>query len=561
MRGNRLSAEIRSYVTLLITPVVFMFRRYRETAHSFYVSMSAMRRIGFVALNIFLSVYISTVLNGSADFSSSVKTLLAGFVFTTIVMFNLIILLCAMCRKTGIPVKPAENGAGGVPSKLRFETWFLFFSVQFIVLFLSLLANFPGAVSPDTESQWRQVQSFTFNDWHPVIHTLFIWLATRIINHYAFVVFMQIIVFSVGVGCLVATLEAWGFSKTILLITGAFIILNPYTHNIMMYAWKDLAFTILTAYISAMMINVYMSGGIWLRKYKNVIFLSLLLAIAGKIRHNGIFFTVPLICFMPFFYFKSTKKALLCPLLTIAVMLVIRYPLYSALNVEFPDNTVRESVGVPMTIMGDVMIKSPETLTPETKAFLNRIASDEEWRRTYRSGNYNSIKFVSKASGIVDSVPVSQLIRMTKDTIRNSKRDALVAVRNLTAIVWELDGRINMINVPRAAGSNTNVIKRLLNYGFKTYDALIAGVIPLIVAFTKIGWLMLALLLAGIRAYSRNGIYVLLLVVPSVAYNLGTMFLLCGKDIRFFHFNVVITLPLILVLLANKDGHYSGRVR
>jgi hypothetical protein len=64
---------------------------------------------------------------------------------------------------------------------------------------------------------------------------------------------------------------------------------------------------------------------------------------------------------------------------------------------------------------------------------------------------------------------------------------------------------------------------------------------------------MFALLIFGILSFYRNGIKALFIVVPSIAYNLGTMLLLCGNiDVRFFHFNVVITLPLVLVLLAKQ---------
>jgi hypothetical protein len=78
---------------------------------------------------------------------------------------------------------------------------------------------------------------------------------------------------------------------------------------------------------------------------------------------------------------------------------------------------------------------------------------------------------------------------------------------------------------------------------------------PLAYAWTRTGWCMLALMLFGIVSFSRNGASALLLVVPSAAYNLGTMLLLCGADIRFFHFNVVITLPLVLALLSKRDDH------
>ncbi len=70
---------------------------------------------------------------------------------------------------------------------------------------------------------------------------------------------------------------------------------------------------------------------------------------------------------------------------------------------------------------------------------------------------------------------------------------------------------------------------------------------------TSIGLHMLLLLLAGVYSVNCNlGTKSLFLILPSIAYNFGTMLLLCGPDYRFFHFNAVITLPLLIALLSKK---------
>jgi hypothetical protein len=458
-----------------------------------------------------------------------------------------LIFLCASCENIYVANKPSGR-------KIKYETVILFSSICLLVLSLSLLANFPGAKSPDTETQWQQVQQFNFNDWHPVIHTLFIWLASRIINHYAFVVFAQITAFSIGVGLLIATMEKWGFSKKILLVAGSFIILNPYTQNIMMFAWKDLALTVCLTYVSIMMIEIYMSNGLWLKKWRNLLFFIFFTGIASKIRHNGIFFTLPLVC-CSMLYFRNNKKVILCPIGTILIILCIRYPVYSALNVEFPKQVLGESVGIPMTIMGDIMVKNPQALPPDVKTFLNRIAADDEWKQKYSPGNYNTIKFTSNASSIIAETTPKDFFRLSLDAIKSSKGVALTAVRDVTAIVWKIDGNIDMIGVPNSANSNNNIIKRISSYIFLAYNKIIISFYPAACMFSKIGWHMLALMLVGILSFYRNTANCLILVAPSVAYNIGTMLLLAGKDIRFFHFNVVITFPLLLVLLAKRENH------
>jgi hypothetical protein len=380
---------------------------------------------------------------------------------------------------------------------------------------------------PDNEIQWKQVQTFIFNDWHPVALTLLIWLVTRLVNHYGFVFFVQISVFSIGVGYLIATLESWGFSKKWLLISGLVIAINPYTWEIMMYVWKDITFTILLTYITIMLINIYFSNGAWFNKFSNIISFSITVALASMVRHNGIFFTVPLLILALVFYFRQSRRVLIAVLSTLLVVFLVKIPLYSALNVEFPHNTYIESVGIPMIIMGDVLVKNPDALSPETKAFLNSIATDEEWRSFYSPGSFNSIKwrffavpgFYQFNFDVIETIPVNQFIKMTLHTIKRGRHEAFHAFCDVTAIVWKL-----------------------------TFNRDLS---------VKTGWFILALLLAGVLALSKKDTTILLLVIPILMYDFGTMLLLSGPDARFFHFNVVITLPIVLVLLSKKETYHN----
>jgi hypothetical protein len=554
MKINNITSEIRDYANIILaifTKISGVFEK--KYVNVLYEKLPPQRRPMFVFLHVFLTVYITFVLTAPLYSSFSPLIICIDFFIASFIVYFMLIFFCLGFENVFIANRPSGK-------EIRPETVILFSSICLLVLSLSLLANFPGAKSPDTESQWQQVQQFDFNDWHPVIHTLFIWLASRVINHYAFVIFAQITTFSIGVGLLIAVLEKWGFSRKILLLTGGFIFLNPYTQNIMMFAWKDLALTICLTFISTMTIEIYMSNGLWLKKWRNLLFFIVLTGIASKIRHNGIFFTLPLVVLCFIFFFRGNKKTMLCPIGTVLIILFIRYPLYSILNVKFPKQVLRESVGIPMTIMGDIMVKNSQELPPNVKIFLNEIATDDEWKRKYSPGDYNSIKFSSNASSVINEMPPKEFFRLSLDAIKPSKMVALTAVRDATAIVWQIGGNINMFGVTNSANPGSNIIKRMLNYIFRGYNAVIRSIYPIACVFSKTGWYMLVLMLIGILSFYKDTVTCLILVVPSVAYNIGTMLLLAGKDIRFFHFNVVITLPLLLALLAEKKN-CTGQTR
>ena len=73
-------------------------------------------------------------------------------------------------------------------------------ALALFVLGFAFLGCYPGGVSYDAANQWEQAQSGQFNNWHPVFHTLLIWLVTRVYNHYGFAVLAQIRVLLAGAG-------------------------------------------------------------------------------------------------------------------------------------------------------------------------------------------------------------------------------------------------------------------------------------------------------------------------------------------------------------------------
>ncbi|MDR0673529.1 MAG: hypothetical protein LBF93_07700 [Zoogloeaceae bacterium] len=554
MKNNVLTKELAEYWTIIGGFAAWINAALKHFSHDikggFYTGLRKGQRRLFVLYNLFLSAYSVFVIYISHSemlFASERKTYFVFFfsILLFLFVYNLIVFICSRYRSAVI-------SATGKKSTLKKETVLLFGGACFFILLVSFVASFPGGISPDTENQWLQVHNGRFDDWHPVIHTLLIWLVTRIIDHYAFVCFVQITVFSIGVGLLIATLESWGFGRKHVLTAGLFIILNPYTMNIMMYLWKDSALTVLIVFIAIMMINIYFSQGAWFSKWRNAMLFALAVGLASIVRHNGFFFTLPLSVLVLFLYSRQTIKAPAAVVLTMAFVFLVKVPLYSALNVTYPHNFYQESVGIPMTILGDALIKKSHALPPKAKEFLNTLATDEEWRKNYVPGNYNSIKFTFNASDRIKAVPPRIFLKWVLQTYTNAKRESFSAVCNVTDIVWKIErGGSGFITPPPAYANN--IISRALHIGFIGYFVFCLMIPVISWLFTNTGLLMLLLLLGGIFSLRRNGANALFLLVPSVCYNLGTMLLLCGPDVRFFHFNVVITLPLLFVLLAERN--------
>jgi hypothetical protein len=211
-KNNALMRELRLYSTIIsdFTIKIFSVRKhFNQKKSEFYAGMEREQKPWFVFCNFFLSAYITFVFY-IADFTcllperNKVITISFGSILVFLFVYNLITFICIKYNAKVISLLISDEKMA-----IKKETVVLYSSLCLIILLTALAASFPGGISSDTEYQWAQVRHFDFHDHHPVIHTLLIWLVTRIIHHYAFVVFVQIFLFSIGVGYLIATMESW----------------------------------------------------------------------------------------------------------------------------------------------------------------------------------------------------------------------------------------------------------------------------------------------------------------------------------------------------------------
>jgi hypothetical protein len=357
-------------------------------------------------------------------------------------------------------------------------------------------------------------------------------LVTRVVNHYAFFIFFQISLFSIAVGYLIATLQAWGVRKIILLALLLVISLNRETMGILMFAWKDSFMTVLITFLCPMMINIFLSKGEYLSKFKNIFFFAIIVALTTVVRHNGFFFTMPLLFLVFVFYIRKNFKVLYACVLSLLFVFLIKVPLYSTLKITYPNNTYVEAIGVPMTIMCDLYKRSPEHVPTEVKLFLENSFGTEKWNN-YVLANYNSIKFTrNNLENTIKDVPIEDFAKMTISSIKAAPKTAFLSFVGLTDFIWGFT---------------------LAKYSYISYPL---SQMPIFYYFiNRLGVIMMLFLFVGLLSLSsKNGVLSLILIVPSVVHNALTMLLLCGEDHRFFHFNVVITFPLIIALLICKNN-------
>lgn len=423
-------------------------------------------------------------------------------------------------------------------------------ALALLVLGFAFLSCYPGGVSYDAANQWQQAQSGQFNNWHPVFHTLLIWLVTRVYQHYGFVVLVQIAGFSLALGYAAAAVRRTGAPRWLCLSCASLAALMEPVRNTMMYVGKDNAMTIGCLLLFGQTVQLTRTRGAWLSKIRNALCFGLALAFTTLVRQNGFLLTLPLGALAIGCYFRRQKKGILAgALCCLGCLVLIQGGLYSQLDIVYPDNTLEEAVGLPMTLLCNARQQEPGLLDGETRAFLDSLADEEGWQNTYRRSDYNSIKFTFFREKI-QSRTAAELLSMAARTAAADPRLAFETFNEVTGLVWDVSGQDR--SYQRVTNSGDLDIAQKVSHPVHAVGQAVTEFLSAPLEFLPLRWLsrntgaqLLLLLLATLWALYHGGTERLLPVLPLLCYCLATMLLLCGQDARFFSFAAALT-PLTL---------------
>ncbi len=528
---------------------------YSENKKQTVSGFNGVEKFLFNAFHLLLSLYITLTQFSLVIFDLIPHVLLAILsLFLFFAVYIGLFYLCDLIGKISVYYTPERK-------KFDFKFALVIFVVVEAVVLLVFLSEFPGTTNTDLESQWKQVQTLEMDDWHPAIHTMTMLLITTVVDSYSAVIFTQFVLFGVGVSYLLATLEVWGISRKILYVILALTVINQNNHVILTIALKDTALSLTLLFLATHLINIYLSEGEWLKRKLNIFGFSLLLAYATLVRHNALLFTFSALVVLLIMFVKQRKQVICCVVITLALIGLVRGPLYSAFEVKTLEHqTSSEIIGLPMTVLGDIMVTNANALSPEAKEFLNLATSDQGWIDLYEKGSFNSIKFSNEVVQAWLYTDALDITRMAAQSSLNATTIAANAAIELTDMVWKTtdvpEGRLTFDTFSKSHEIVTSHAKLPEAVGLTAqnlYSALFAF-IPNFVqeALSFVGTHFLLIMVFGFFACKQKGMKALILVLPVILYNIGTMAVLCGNDYRFFHFNILLSAPFIVVFLAKQ---------
>lgn len=305
--------------------------------------------------------------------------------------------LSAAMYVLGSKQRPARGPAPACSEKADRRAFLLAAGFSLSVSLVYLLAFFPGGFSSDTTTQWHQLRGeLPLSDWHPALHTMLLWLTTRICDHPAFVLLLQGVAYACAVGYAAMSMHKRRVPKVFILLAALYLSANPAISNIMAFPWKDCAFAIAALFLGTALFEIHCSRGEWLRDKMHVLFLALLLALCAILRHNGVALSLAAGLWLVISVPALKKRAAFCVVLAAACFALIKGPLYGAAGVEKNATPLDETIGLPMTVLSHVYVGAPDSLSDETRAFLETMAPRETYVKHHRTGDWNETKwFVS----------------------------------------------------------------------------------------------------------------------------------------------------------------------
>ncbi|MCR5670105.1 MAG: DUF6020 family protein [Butyrivibrio sp.] len=242
--------------------------------------------------------------------------------------------------------------------------FFLTAILYFLICIPFFLYEFPGIMTADSIVQYEQIiGERPFSNHHPVIHTLLVGFFYNIglfttgdkNAAIAFYTVFQMIFMSICCGlCVREVIRVSSSKKRIYAVLSfLFYVLLAFNPVFTVTLWKDVIFAGVSALLFICLMEMKRNA-----KRTDFIWFSILALLFALLRSNAFYAIIVFCPFMLIIYKERIKECLISCLLVIAVVLLVKGPVFTAFSVEKPDTA--ESLSVPLQQIARVLVNDRE---------------------------------------------------------------------------------------------------------------------------------------------------------------------------------------------------------
>lgn len=277
-----------------------------------------------------------------------------AFILGQILVLVVLLVICpyllAGMGRFRIPIKDSAksaNNTDGINKKTSIGWGIGCFVIAFCILYFWYQAYYPGAFSQESFEQYRQALSGTYTNYKPLLHTLLTFtLPIRLTGEISSVVLFQITEYAAVIAYMCYVLFQYG-GKIVSTAAFLFVMLNPATGCMAVSPWEDTTFAMCTVLLMTFGLQIYMTGGKWLKSKRSLVFFALVLLTTTLVRHTGILFTFPFL--IAVLVRVDSKKKIRFVIFFILAIDLIRGGLYPLLQ-DGTEGYGMGSLRVPMTV-------------------------------------------------------------------------------------------------------------------------------------------------------------------------------------------------------------------
>ena len=455
-----------------------------------------------------------------------------------------------------------------IAAALGFVTWLLLFTtfskasqkVYSLSLFLSIVmiwavylsANFPGTITTDTLSQFRQAMGITaITDAHPALLTLVYSLVFKISGGPGLFTVIQISLYALALAAFLSYLSKLGLSRKISSLVAVLFSAHIVNGIYATVLWKDVLFTASLLWATLLLLKFSIEKKQFFT-ISNIIQLSLSSAFVYLLRHNGMIVYGMIIVAMAIAVIALRSVKPIAVILTmVALVGVVKGPVYSSLDIQ------NQEISAPGSLLHGIIYTCMES--DFESELLESVVPMEVWYAVYDP--YSTNGFVLSNAAIQNNLSEKMKSLSSSDIIKEYLRafvnhpfliikDRLYGCNSLwnsltSAYNWRAgNNQYNVIVEANELGiyCRENAITDFIN---SLYEKSIATNLADSLIWRVGPYLSIAFALLFIAVIQRKWGF-LLAYIPIVGNSISLIISMSWQDYRYVYFIFVLTVFLCL---------------
>ncbi len=345
-----------------------------------------------------------------------------------------------------VSVRLATRRPGVVAERPARSSWLWPVLPSAAVWLFALMAFWPGLMSPDSLDQWWEVGKAEFRDAHPAIHTMLVWLVTRVWMSPAAVALTQIVAMAGVLAWGLWRLRTLGMPIWLVWATAVAFALSPVNYRMVITLWKDIPFSIAMLALMILIVQIIVTDGQWLRRRASWLVLGLVVAFASLMRHNGIPAAFGALLPLPVFYRRHWWRVGLALAAAGACVVLVRGPLYDVVGVKGVTGLSKYRRAALKSVSGSTTahlaahVAYGTPLEDDEEALLERIAPLSKWRQCYDPFRRDRLRALTRKPADPEYVKThrDEISELCQTLRRRNPRAVLEHYYWRTSFVWRI---------------------------------------------------------------------------------------------------------------------------